>query len=255
LLIALAAAIPVAPIVVGIVLVSGGGGSAATRNNTFKPVPELSTAAPTLAVSPNPIPPGPGALVAQVMRRTTMRAAPDGRSLGAIGPRTEFGSPEIVLVARHTTRWLGVVSPLAGNGRLGWIPLAATTLSRVATEIKVSLAARRLTVLDSGRILRRYTVAIGRPDAPTPTGRFAVTDRLATDDPSGPYGCCIIALSAHSPHAIQGWGGGTRIAIHATVDTSTIGEAVSHGCLRLTSAEGNWLMYHIPLGTPTVITS
>ena len=40
-------------------------------------------------------------------------------------------------------------------------------------------------------------MAIGTPGAPTPTGRFAVTDRLVTNDPAGPYGCCILALSAN----------------------------------------------------------
>ena len=108
---------------------------------------------------------------------------------------------------------------------------------------------------DDGNVLAHYTVAIGRPSARTPTGRFAVTDRLATGDPSGPYGCCVLALSAHSPHAIQGWDGGNRIAIHSTPDTSSIGLAVSHGCMRLTLAEGRWLMNHVPLGTPTVISS
>jgi L,D-transpeptidase catalytic domain len=59
-------------------------------------------------------------------------------------------------------------------------------------------------VLDRGKVLERYTVAIGTPDAPTPTGRFAVTDRLVTNDPGGPYGCCILALSAHALRATQG---------------------------------------------------
>ena len=98
-------------------------------------------------------------------------------------------------------------------------------------------------------------MAIGRPSAPTPRGRFAVTDRLTTGDPSGPYGCCILALSARSPHAIQGWNGGNRIAIHSTPDASSIGHPVSHGCVRLTLAQGRWLLDHIPLGTPTLIST
>ena len=122
-------------------------------------------------------------------------------------------------------------------------------------ELRVSLSARKLTVLHNGQVRQRYTVAIGAPDAPTPTGRFAVTDRLLTGDPAGPYGCCILALSAKAPHAIQDWSGGNRIAIHSTPETETIGEAVSHGCVRLTLAEGQWLINHIPLGTPTVISS
>ena len=120
---------------------------------------------------------------------------------------------------------------------------------------RVSLARRRLTVLQGGRVLERYRVAIGAPASPTPTGRFDVTDRLRTGDPSGPYGCCILALSAQAPHAIQGWSGGNRIAIHSTPETWTVGEPVSHGCVRLTLAEGRWLLAHIPLGTPTLISS
>jgi lipoprotein-anchoring transpeptidase ErfK/SrfK len=158
-------------------------------------------------------------------------------------------------VVRLSGRWLGVVSPIAGNGKVGWIPSAAASLSRVNWKLEVSLSARRLTVVHSGHAVAHFTVAIGAPSAPTPTGRFAVTDRLRTGDPAGPYGCCILALSAQAPHAIQDWNGGNRIAIHSTPETSSIGLPVSHGCLRLTLAEGRWLLSHIPLGTPTLISS
>jgi lipoprotein-anchoring transpeptidase ErfK/SrfK len=138
---------------------------------------------------------------------------------------------------------------------VGWIPAASASLDRVTWELDVSLSARRLTVLNRGRVLARYRVAVGSPQAPTPTGRFAVTDRLLTGDPAGPYGCCILALSAHSPHAIQGWTGGDRIAIHSTPDAASIGEAASHGCVRVTLAEGRWLIGHVPLGTPTLVST
>jgi lipoprotein-anchoring transpeptidase ErfK/SrfK len=77
----------------------------------------------------------------------------------------------------------------------------------VRLQLNVSVSRRRLTVTEGGKVRQQYTVAVGRPDAPTPTGRFAVTDRLSTNNPSGRYGCCILALSAHSPHAIRGWSG------------------------------------------------
>jgi lipoprotein-anchoring transpeptidase ErfK/SrfK len=256
LLAAIAVLVPVVPIAIGIALTSGGGSGAPSPGTTYTPVSEPRTSGSQLTRARqlrSPIPPGAGALVAQIVKPTAMLSSPGGHQLARAGLRTEFGSPDFVLVARVSGPWLGVVSMLAGNNRLGWIPLSATTLSRVAYEIKVSLSARRLTVLDAGRVVQRYTIAVGRPTAPTPTGRFAVTDRLATGDPTGPYGCCILALSAVSPHAIQGWTGGNRIAIHSTPDTSSIGLPVSHGCMRLTLAEGRWLMYHIPLGTPTVI--
>jgi lipoprotein-anchoring transpeptidase ErfK/SrfK len=243
------ALLPVVPIVAGVIITSGG--TSATNSQGLSFIPSaLRPQAPRRA---SEIPPGPGSLVALVARPTKIRAAPGGRVVVKLSTRTEFGSPEALWVVQRSGSWLGVISTLVGNGRVGWIPASAATLGRVPWQLRVSLGARKLTVFENGRVIARYTVAIGRPDAPTPTGRFAVTDRLHTGDPSGPYGCCILALSARSPHAIQGWNGGNRIAIHSTPDTASIGQPVSHGCLRLTLAEGRWLLAHIPLGTPTLI--
>jgi hypothetical protein len=201
------------------------------------------------------LPPGSGALTAVVERSTPLRSRPGGPPEAAVSTRTQFGSQQVFWVARLSGPWLGVVSPQAGNNRIGWIPAVDASLDRVDWQIRVALAQRELTVLHAGRPVERFTVAVGRPSAPTPTGRFAVTDLLHTGDPTGPYGCCILALSAEAPHAIQGWYGGNRIAIHSTPEVSSIGHAVSHGCLRLTIAEGEWLIAHIPLGTPTLISS
>jgi lipoprotein-anchoring transpeptidase ErfK/SrfK len=151
--------------------------------------------------------------------------------------------------------WLGVLTPFAGNGRIGWIPRTAALLSRTPYELRASLSSRTLTVRYEGRVLKRYTVGIGASWAPTPTGRFAVTDRLTTGNPGGPYGCCILALSATAPHAIPGWPGGNRIAIHATPASSTIGQPDSHGCLHVTQDEAHWLIFHVPIGTRIVIRS
>jgi lipoprotein-anchoring transpeptidase ErfK/SrfK len=262
--------VPLVPILVALFIISGSGGSAAVLTNavtvpapTFAPAPTTSTPATSAAPSSSAssteaglrLPAGRGALVALLRHPTVLRAKPGGRVLAKLALKTEFGSPSAMWVVRHSGRWLGVVSPKAGNNHVGWIPASVVSLSRVDWELRVSLSARKLTVLDNGRVKERYTVAIGAPDAPTPTGRFAVTDRLLTGDPAGPYGCCILALSAKAPHAIQDWSGGNRIAIHSTPETETIGEAVSHGCVRLTLAEGQWLINHIPIGTPAVITT
>ncbi|MBV9802441.1 MAG: L,D-transpeptidase [Solirubrobacterales bacterium] len=261
ILIALGVAIPAIPVAIGIVLGLGqpgaGAASANTTTSAFTPVPSHSSA-PAHHNSPPGllVPPGPGAIVALLVHPTALFAAPrSGRVLAQLPTRTQFGSPETALVVSQSGGWLGVVVPQAGNGHIGWITVNAVTLARIHWELKVSLAARRLTVLEAGKVVERYPVAIGEPSAPTPTGRFAVTDRLSTGDPSGPYGCCILALSAHSPHAIQGWDGGNRIAIHSTPEVSSIGEAASHGCVRVTLPDGRWLLAHIPLGTPTLISS
>lgn len=226
-------------------LASGcGGAPAGSQRRSFTAVHE----------SPTPsLPPGSGALVAEVLVPTTIRSSPGGRALGRLGTRDDFGSPDALAVVRLEARWLAVLSPLAGNGRLGWIPRTAALLYRTPYQLSASLSERILTVRYEGRVVRRYTVGVGAPWAPTPTGRFAVTDRLTTGNPGGPYGCCILALSATAPHAIPGWSGGNRIAIHATPATETIGQPDSHGCLHVTNADARWLILHVPIGTSILI--
>jgi lipoprotein-anchoring transpeptidase ErfK/SrfK len=258
-LVGLAVLVPVILIAAAVAL-GGQPHAAVTATAGLKVAAVATTPAAPAPARPKPslsaIPGGSGALVATILRRTNLLASPGGHvRIARLLTKTQFGSPEMLWVVSHVPGWLGVMTPDAGNNRVGWIAENATALSRVSWELKVSLGARRLTVLEGGKAVAHYTVAVGAPYAPTPTGRFAVTDRLLTGDPSGPYGCCILALSAHSPHAIQGWTGGTRIAIHSTPETSSIGEAASHGCVRVTLPEGRWLLDHIPLGTPTLISS
>ncbi|HTP19868.1 MAG TPA: L,D-transpeptidase [Solirubrobacteraceae bacterium] len=259
LLVSLALLVPGIPIAVGVAIglqKPTAGAAATTTSESLTPAaPTAGATAAAAELTLPAIPGGSGALVALLLHPTNLRSSPRGHTIARLRTKTEFGSPEMLWVVIHRPGWLGVMTPQAGNGRVAWISQSATSLSRVPWELKVSLGSRRLTVLDHGRVVERYAVAIGASKAPTPTGRFAVTDRLVTNDPSGPYGCCILALSASAPHAIQGWTGGTRIAIHSTPESGSIGEAASHGCVRVTLAEGRWLLAHIPLGTPALISS
>jgi lipoprotein-anchoring transpeptidase ErfK/SrfK len=254
LLAVIAVLISAVPIVIGIVLGSSASGAGVSSATTLQLSQAPSPAAKTAKTGPA-VPGGPGVLVALLNHPTALRATPSGPTIAKLGLRTQFGSPAAFWVVRRVPGWLGVMSSQAGNNRVAWIAQSSASLNRVPWELQVSLGAKKLTVLEDGKAVERYTVAVGVSGAPTPTGRFAVTDRLLTGDPSGPYGCCILALSAHSPHAIQGWTGGTRIAVHSTPETSSIGQAASHGCVRVTLPEGRWLLDHIPLGTPTLISS
>ena len=250
------ALVPIVPVAIGIVLLNGSAPRPAAGGVIHPFV--ASTPAPLSAVNPVTKPVAQsGYTVAVIVHATTIRSAPNGPAIAPQPLKTTFGSPTVLLVRQVRPGWLGVVSPLVGNGRLGWLPISAVSLAAVNWQIDVSLHSRQLTVLEGKRVRERYRIAIGRATAPTPTGYYAVTDRLTTGDPSGPYGCCIIAISALAPHAIQGWGGGNRIAIHSTPPDTywSIGQAISHGCIHVTLPQGQWLMDHIPLGTPTLIRS
>jgi hypothetical protein len=191
--------------------------------------------------------------IARLEKATVLRSRPGGRRLRRVSPRTEFGSARILSVVRRRKRWLGVLAPELANGKIGWIPSRKAAVDRVRYSLHTDLSRRQLSVLKDGRLLRRLTVTIGAADTPTPAGRFAVTDKLRVENPSSPYGCCVLALTGHQPNVPDDWPGGDRLAIHATRDASTLGDAVSLGCMRAKPAQMRWLVKTIPLGTPVFV--
>ncbi len=188
-------------------------------------------------------------------RRLAVRSRPGGSIVARLDGRTEFGSPTTLAVARTRGRWLGVVTTLLPNGRLGWVDTAESDVVRARTRVSVTidLSARRLVVRRGDRELRRITVAVGRPGSPTPKGRFAVTDKLSGARFSSAYGCCILALSAHQPNLPPGWQGGDRIAVHGTNDPGSIGTAASAGCPRASARDMRFLFRRVPLGAPVFV--
>jgi lipoprotein-anchoring transpeptidase ErfK/SrfK len=193
-------------------------------------------------------------LTARVLAPTMLRATPGGRPLHRLGRRTEFGSRRVLAVTARRAGWLRVMASERPNGRAGWIPEARTQLAGTDWSIHVDRSARRLTLRHDGRRVRSLPVAVGRPGTETPTGRFAITDKLHPDDPASPYGCCALALSGHQPKLLPGWPGGDRLAIHATPQASSVGQAASLGCLRAATRDMRALMRTVPLGAPVFVT-
>ncbi len=198
---------------------------------------------------PVPVPSYAAVVARPAARDLLVRAAPAGDVVVRLGRRTVFGSPVVVSVAKRRGRWLGVITPGVPNGRLGWVDAHAVRTSKVPLRLEVSLSARRLLVLRRNSVVARIEVGIGSAGTPTPTGRFAVTDKLPGAELGAVYGCCVLALSANQPHPPPGlFASDTRIAIHG----GAFG-AVSNGCLHARTAALRFLMAHVPLGTRVTI--
>ena len=117
-----------------------------------------------------------------------------------------------------------------------------------------SVTSRWCATLRAGtRIVARIPVGIGSASSPTPTGVFAITDKLPGARFSPVYGCCILALSGHQPRLQRGWAGsGNRLAIHGGAFGGAFG-AVSAGCLHAQPEALRFLIRHVPLGTRVTI--
>lgn len=176
------------------------------------------------------------------------------RTLPAV---TDFGTPTVVLVSQVGTGaadgWLEVLLPVRPNGTTGWVRADHVITRTVSLAVEIDLDERTLSVRDGDEQLLTTRTAIGDGEHPTPTGRFYVVDKLETPDPGGAYGPFALGLSAHSDVLTDFGGGDGQVGIHGTNTPSSIGRAVSHGCVRVDNAVIERLAHLLPLGTPVTI--
>lgn len=192
--------------------------------------------------------------VARVSGKTALYDEPGGTVKVRIAARTEWRSPRVLGIVDQRDGWLAVLAPELRNGEVGWIPQESVDrLEAVTWSVRADLSKRVVVVRRGSEVVRRFRVGVGRAGHSTPTGRFAVTDKLRVSDESSPYGCCVVALTGHQTRLPEGWPGGDRLAIHATSDETGLGRAVSLGCMRSRPAVARWLMETLPLGTPVFI--
>jgi lipoprotein-anchoring transpeptidase ErfK/SrfK len=150
--------------------------------------------------------------------------------------------------------WVRVILPGRPNAHKGWIRSYRTRPSSTPWQLRVDLSARRVTVYRDGVVQRRFRAVIGAPATPTPRGRFFVEEavRLAASASGGPF---ALATSARSEVLQEFEGGPGQIALHGTNHLlGAPGTAVSHGCIRLTTAAITWLAERIGRGVPVTVT-
>ena len=113
--------------------------------------------------------------------------------------------------------WAAVLTPYTENGEPLWLKLDPERLKagRSIWNLEVDLSEFETRLYEEGKFVRSFPVSIGMPTAPTPTGRFAITDTFR-GGLNAAYGCCALATTARQVNLPSGWLGGDRIAFHGT---------------------------------------
>ncbi|MGE3138950.1 MAG: L,D-transpeptidase [Thermoleophilia bacterium] len=173
----------------------------------------------------------------------------------AIAPYNKGPHVLLVLAARSTKRgvWYRVLLNNRPNDAAGWIPAEAVRVEKTPYRIVVRIGARSIELLKGGKRLGKWTVAVGTSANPTPTGRFAMSEIVKQPNPAGFFGTYILTLTAHSEHLSDFDGGDGRVALHGTNRASLLGQAVSHGCVRLANAVATRIGRTVPAGAPVDI--
>lgn len=133
------------------------------------------------------------------------------------------------------------------------IPLA----SAEDQALIVSLSERRVTLYEAGDAIVHYDIAVGQDDWQTPTGEFSVMDKRKHPAWQHPITGQVFQAGPENPLGsrwIGFWSDGQYfIGFHGTNQEDLIGQAVSHGCIRMRDRDIQALYDQIAIGIPVIV--
>ena len=162
---------------------------------------------------------------------------------------SDSGGEDKMAVAKHRWRYGALLALILIIPAALW---ASFMRSDEPMSIEVDLGSRTLKVIENGDVANTYGIAIGRPSHPTPTGTFrtGVIDwnPAWTPPPTGwargkeyqPPGA-----ASNPMQAVKIYFQAPYYFIHGTNDPGSIGEAASHGCIRMTPGDASSLAHQI----------
>ena len=166
----------------------------------------------------------------------------------ARGARKEFGHP----ITMGTLMALNGISPKS---------LHPDTKLKVPTkpiQILVDKSEFRLYLLMDGKVLRAFPIGIGKDDR-TPEGDFTITAKAKNPDWRDPRTGRLFKYGQPGHLIGDRWMGFkkgrdvTHFGIHGTVDPTSIGDAVSDGCIRMGTEDLSFLFDFVGDGVPVHI--
>lgn len=174
-----------------------------------------------------------------------------------ITDRSREGSRQANLIA--VVGWLGVLLLLAG-------PAAAQQDSASELvdpdgpgegaqpeggaskhQIVVSLRDRKLALIEDGRVVKVYAIAVGKRATPSPTGEFKILNRIPS--PTYYHSGQAVPPGKANPLGTR-WMGLSKkgYGIHGTNAPNSIGQAASHGCIRMRKGDVEELFQLVRVG-------
>ena len=130
------------------------------------------------------------------------------------------------------------------------MPAASLTLRPVDRWLVIFRSVRRFSFVLRGSVVRSGPVAIGAPGMETPLGMFFV-QAMFRPTATPILGAYAFETSGYSK--LSDWPGGGVVGVHGTNTPQLIGQAVSHGCVRLHNEDIEFLRTVVRVGTPVKI--
>src|SRR5260370_2873166 len=115
-------------------------------------------------------------------------------------------------------------------------------------RIVISIADRKLAVVEDGRVVKIYPTAVGADATPSPTGVFRIANRAPNPTWYEPHRK-IVPPGKANPLGTRWMGLSHKgYGIHGTNNQSSVGHNVSHGCIRMRKADVEELFELVKVG-------
>ncbi len=125
------------------------------------------------------------------------------------------------------------------------------------TRVVLRLGERRVYLYRGEQELASYPVAIGKPGWETPTGTFEITTMIENPAWQNPWTGEVRPPGPDSALGLRWigfWSNGKDvIGFHGTPTVESIGQAASHGCVRMRNEDVVALFEQVDMGTTVVV--
>jgi lipoprotein-anchoring transpeptidase ErfK/SrfK len=129
---------------------------------------------------------------------------------------------------------------------------ASEPQARPERTIVISIPDRKLALLESGRVVKVYPVAVGSDATPSPSGEFRIRELITHPTYYAPGK--VIGPGKANPLGTRWIGLGQRgYGIHGTNEPGSIGRNASHGCIRMNKADVEELFDQVRAGDLVVL--
>ena len=128
--------------------------------------------------------------------------------------------------------FVALVASREAQSQASLIPTQAGNTTKHHRKVVVSIPHRKLALIEDGKVQQIYPVAVGAEASPSPTGTFEVKSRLVK--PTYYHPGKVIPAGSNNPLGTRWIGLNTKgYGIHGTNVESSVGQAASHGCIRM----------------------
>jgi lipoprotein-anchoring transpeptidase ErfK/SrfK len=99
-------------------------------------------------------------------------------------------------------------------------------------RLVVNIAARKIVLVEDGKVVKMYPVAVGKHSTPSPAGSFHIASHVV--NPTYSHDGKVVGPGPSNPVGTRWMGLGFKgYGIHGTNHPESIGHAASHGCIRM----------------------